>query len=113
MDQATPSSFVLSEGDGAPEIRIEVTATMAASVAHEQLLRQEAIAALHALRRSNRFDGTQTLLTSGETRDVYEGDTTELAIGGEKDRKSNADSRANWRDEEWTLVDALRSSLSI
>jgi hypothetical protein len=106
-------SSVLSEGDGPFEIRIEIAATMAASVARQQLPGQESFAALHALRCTNRFDGTQNLLTSGETGDVNEGDTTEPAIGGGKDRKNTADDRNNWRDEEWTLPGALRSSLSV
>jgi|SRR6516162_4725039 hypothetical protein len=113
MDQATQSSFGLCEGHGALEIRIEVAPTMAASVAHLQLRRQEAFAALQALRRSNRLAGTPTLLTNGETGDMYEGDTTEPAIGGEKPRKNTADDRNNWRDEECTLLGALRSSLSL
>ena len=58
-------------------------------------------------------NGIQTLLTDGQTRDVYEGDTTEPAIGGEEDRKNAADYGNNWRDEGCTLLGALSSSLSI
>jgi len=59
------------------------------------------------------FDGVQAFAAYGETGDVYERNTTESAIGGKEDRKNAAYCGHHWRDEEWTLLGALRSSLSV
>ena len=91
----------------------KLAAALAAPIAHQQLRRQQALAALHALRHANRLDGIQTLLAHRKTRNVYKGNTTEPAIGREEDRKNAADCGNNWRDEEVTLLGALHSSLSI
>jgi hypothetical protein len=64
MDQAAHRSGVLAEGNGAVKLRLEIAATLATSVAHEQLRRQEAFATLYALRHTDRFDGIQTFLTN-------------------------------------------------
>jgi len=58
-------------------------------------------------------DGIHTLLTNGKTRNIYEGDITEPAIGRENDRKKASYGGNNWRDEERTLLGALGSSLSV
>ena len=113
MDQPAQRSGILAKRDGAVEFRLEIAASLAASIAHQQLRRQQALAALHTLRRTNGLDGIQTLLAHGKTRNVYEGDTTEPAIGGEENGKNAAYYRNNWRDEGRTLLGALSSSLSI
>ena len=113
MNQPTQFSRVLSEGDGAVELRLEIAATLAASIADQQLRRQQALATLHALGRANRPDGIQTLLAYGKPGNVYEGDITKPAIGREENRKDAADGGNNWRDEGRTLLGALRSSLSV
>jgi|SRR5664279_2060853 len=112
MDQTAQRSGVLSERNRAIEFRLEITAPLAVSVAHQQLRRQQSLAALHALRRTYRLNGIQTLLAHGETRDVHKGDTAEPAIGREEDRKNTTYSRDNRRDEGTTLFGALNSSLS-
>jgi hypothetical protein len=112
MDQAAQRSGVLSERHGAIELRLEIAATLAVSIAHQQLGRQKALAALHTLRHTNRLDGIQTLVAYGKTRNGYEGDTAEPAIGREENRKNTAYCRNKRRDEGFTLPGALNSSLS-
>jgi hypothetical protein len=65
------------------------------------------------LGRPDWTDGIPTLLTNGKTRNIYEGNITEPAIGREEDRKDALDGGNNWRDEGRTLLGALGSSLSI
>ncbi len=107
MDQAAQRSRVLAEGHGAVELGLEVAAALAASIADQQLRRQQTLAALHALGRANRPDGIQTLLAHGKTGNVYEGDITEPAIGRKEDGKNALDCGNNWRDEGRTLLGAL------
>jgi hypothetical protein len=83
------------------------------SIAHQQLRRQEALAALHALRHTNRLDGIQTLPAYGKTGNGYKGDTAEPAIGREEDGKNTAYCRNNRRDKGITLLGALSSSPAI
>jgi hypothetical protein len=95
------------------ELRLEVAATLAVAIADQQLRRQQALAALHALGRADRPDGIETLLARGYTGNGYEEDVTESAIGGQEGRKNALDCGNNCRDEEPTLLGALYSSLSI
>jgi hypothetical protein len=112
MDQTAQRSGVLSERNRAIKFRLEIAAALAMSIAHQQLRRQQALAALHTLRRMNRLDGIQALPAYGEARNVYQGDTAESAIGREEDRKNTTYCRNNRRDKGITLPGALNSSLS-
>jgi hypothetical protein len=112
MDETAQRSGVFSERNRAIEFRLEIAATLAVSIAHQQLRRQEALAALHTLRRTDRLDGIQALPAHGKARNIYEGDTAEPAIGREEDRKNTTYYRNNRRDEGFTLPGALNSSLS-
>src|SRR5450631_3367392 len=99
MDQPAQLSRVFAEGDGAIELRLEVAAALAPSIADQQLCWQQALTALHALGRTNRPDGIQTLLAYGKTGNVYERNITESAIGREEYGKNALDCGNNWRDE--------------
>jgi hypothetical protein len=112
MDQTAQRSGVLSERNRAIEFRLEIAATLTVSIAHQQLRRQQALAALHTLRHTNRLDGIQALLAHGKTKNVYKGDAAESAIGREEDGKNTTYCRNNRRDEGFTLPGALNSSLS-
>src|ERR1035441_3621963 len=113
MDETAQRSGILAKRDRAIEFRLEIAAALAVSIAHQQLRRQKALAALHALRRTNRLNGIQTLLAYGKTRNVDEGDAAEAAIGREEDRKNTAYYRNNRRDEGFALPGALSSSPAI
>ena len=113
MHQTAKSACVFAERNGACELGLAIATVLATAVAHQQLRRKQPLAALNTLRHAYRFDRIQTFLADGKTGDVYERDTTEPAIGGEKDRKNAASYGQEWRDEERTLLGALHSSLSV
>jgi len=112
MDETTQRPGILPKRDSAIELRLEIAATLATSVAYQQLRWQQALAALYALWRTNGPNGIQTLRAYRKTRNVYEGDTAEPAIGGEKNRENALYCRHNRRDEGRTLLGAPRSSVS-
>ena len=114
VDQSPQRFGVLAKRHGAIELGLELMATMAAAVAHQQLRRQQPFAALKALWSTNRLDRIEAILTNWKPGDVgVEGEATEPAIGGKENRENAADYGQQRRDEGGTLLGALRSSLSV
>ncbi len=113
VDQSPQRFGVLAKRHGAIELGLELMATAAAAVAHQQLRRQQPVAALKALWSTNRLDRIETISTNGKPGDVGEGETTEPAIGGKENRENAASYGQQRRDEGSTLLGALRSSLSV
>jgi hypothetical protein len=112
VDQSPQRFGVLAKRHGAIELGLELMATLAAAVTHQQLRRQQPFA-LKALWSTNRLDRIETILTNWKPGDVGEGETTEPAIGGKENRENTADYGQQRRDEGSTLLGALRSSLSV
>jgi hypothetical protein len=64
VDQSPQRFGVLAKRHGAIELGLELMATVAAAVAHQQLRRQQPFAALKALWSTNRLHRIETILTN-------------------------------------------------
>lgn len=83
MNHPADGSRIFAVRDGAVKVRLELVASMAATVADKQLRRHQAFTALSMLRRTDGLQRSETLFAHRKTRNVDEGETTKTAIGGE------------------------------
>jgi len=113
MNEAAQAGLVFAERYGAGEFRLEVAATVATAVAHQQLRAGETVAANHALRGTCRLYGFKTFGADGNPGNVVERSAAESAIRGEEDGKNVLQEGLQGRDEDGTLLGALLSSFSL
>jgi hypothetical protein len=113
MHQAAKATFVFPEGDGARELRLAVTTVLAATVSHQQLRAEEAIAANHALRLAHRRYGRKTFGADRDPGNVIERRVAQPAIGREKHGKNVAEEGLQGRENDCTLLGALTSPVSL
>src|SRR5271157_200986 len=112
MDEPAQATLVFAERHCTRKFRFEVAATVATTIAHQQLRTGQAVATNHALRRAHRLNGLKAFSADRNPGKVVERCAAQPAIRGEKHGKNVSQEGLQRRDEDGTLLGALLSSFS-